>query len=280
MSAVRVEGANNTRDAFLGSLVSPLLPSPTGSTLSTVLTSARAISDRLLSTDIFTSLSASLEPAQSPTASPYDVDLVLNTKEKGRFFLKSSTEIGNNEGNASLTGRIRNAFGGAEVLEGNISLGTTTRRAFNASLSAPVVILSPDLRTHAELSVFGTQSDLSAWSSCVCAVRGLKAAIRRGHHEIAYEAAFRNIGSLSPAASLSIRQLSGPSLKSALSHTYASSSYLSSLTPTPPAAYIKLTHELSGLGGNASFFRHQFDGRVEAELGQGFVSIPYYPYSN
>lgn len=75
----------------------------------------------------------------------------------------------------SATGRIRNVFGGAEVLEANVAFGTKTRRAFRASLTAP---LSPDLKTHGELLVLGLERDSSSFASCMEGLRGVKATVR------------------------------------------------------------------------------------------------------
>lgn len=125
-------------------------------------------------------------------ASPEDVDILITTREKGRFFLKTSTELGNNEGSAvstaillwdmlliahyqSITARSRNVFGGAEVLEANMSMGTTTRRSFQGSFSAP---LTSNLRTRGEISIFGLHKDLSSFASCTEELRGIKALVR------------------------------------------------------------------------------------------------------
>jgi outer membrane protein insertion porin family len=98
---VRVEGAHNTRPSFLKFLIDPLIPPPSAENdLQTALHAARHISDVLQRTDIFRTVDAKLERASSPLASKHDVDLVFTTREKGRFLIKSSTELGNNEGSA------------------------------------------------------------------------------------------------------------------------------------------------------------------------------------
>jgi len=75
----------------------------------------------------------------------------------------------------SVVGRLRNAFGGAETLEGQISFGTQTKRSFHAALTAP---LNPTLSTHGTLSIFGTERDNSAFASSSEILRGLRATIR------------------------------------------------------------------------------------------------------
>lgn len=114
--AVRVEGAPRTRTSFLASIINPLLadnvpfsPStrlsssevdPLNQTLESVLHATRRISDVLLRSDIFSSVQPMLEQSRNPLAQARDVDLVFHCRERNRFFLKTATEIGNNEGTA------------------------------------------------------------------------------------------------------------------------------------------------------------------------------------
>jgi outer membrane protein insertion porin family len=114
--AVRVEGAPRIRTSFLASLINPLLttnvlfspsihsPSseaaPPIQTLESALHATRRVSDVLLRSDIFSSVQPTLERSRDPLAQPRDVDLVIRCRERSRFFLKTATEIGNNEGTA------------------------------------------------------------------------------------------------------------------------------------------------------------------------------------
>ncbi|KAJ6613500.1 surface antigen-domain-containing protein [Mycena sp. CBHHK59/15] len=235
ISAVRVEGAAHTRRSFLHFLINPLVPPPSAENdLQLALHTARRISDVLQRTDMFHTVEVKLERAEAPLASKNDVDLVFVTREKGRVYVKSATEVGNNEGSASVTARIRNVFGGAETFEANLSLGTTTRKAFNASLTAP---LTSNLNTHGEMLLFGLEKDHSSFASCIEGIRGAKALVRSGQmstgmHELAYEAVLRHIGSLKPDASLSMREAAGTSMKSSISHTFVLDSRNDRLTPT------------------------------------------------
>jgi outer membrane protein insertion porin family len=101
VASIRVEGAPNTRRSFLTSLVEPFIPTQSDPvTLHSVLESTRQISQRLYEADIFQSVEAKIEKCRDTLASNGDVDLVFKTREKGRLFLKTSTEVGNGEGNA------------------------------------------------------------------------------------------------------------------------------------------------------------------------------------
>jgi outer membrane protein insertion porin family len=100
INAVRVDGANNTRRSFLASIVYPHLPQQTHSSFDSVLHATRDIGHYLAQSDIFQAVHARLEPSADAAAKPGDVDVIFTTRERPRFFLKTSTEVGNSECNA------------------------------------------------------------------------------------------------------------------------------------------------------------------------------------
>lgn len=51
-------------------------------------------------------MNVQLERSREALAAPNDVDVIFTTKERGKYFLKTSTEVGNNEGNAVRTSWI------------------------------------------------------------------------------------------------------------------------------------------------------------------------------
>jgi outer membrane protein insertion porin family len=97
-----VEGAHRTRRSFLSFLFNPFLSSDPDrlTDLQSTLQTARHISTLLNKTDIFSNVAVKVDQARDPSADSNDVDLVFTTRERGRFYLNSSTEVGNNEGNA------------------------------------------------------------------------------------------------------------------------------------------------------------------------------------
>ncbi|KAH7882451.1 surface antigen-domain-containing protein [Phlebopus sp. FC_14] len=282
IASVRVQGANHTSQSFLGWLIRPHLapftrppqldpdaPPPTAqSTLHTVLQTTRGISHTLSATDLFRDLSARIERANTGTMGGVgrddEVDVVFDVKERGRFFLKSSTEIGNGEGSASLTARLTNILGCADTFSLNTSLGTKTKRAFDASFSLPISsslsIPSPShpfpaLSTHAFLGVVGTERELGVQGGGGqeerVAVRG---GVRYsgggglgGMHELTAEGIWRCIGGLSADAGITIRQSAGPSLKASLAHTYTRDTLDDRVMPRR-GAWMRLVNELA-VGG-------------------------------
>ncbi|EAU81471.1 mitochondrial protein [Coprinopsis cinerea okayama7 len=273
IASVRVEGAHGTRTSFLGSIIDPILAasnkdSPEGqSDLESVLHTTRKIGAVLTKSDLFSTVEAKIERAKNSSAANTDVDIIFKTKERGRWYLSSATELGNNEGSASASARVRNVFGGAETFTANLSLGTKTRRSFTASLSAP---LTPDLNTFGEFSVYGLERDQTSYASCFEGLRGLKAVVKggtleKGLHEMGYEAVHRHVRDLLPTASISMRQAAGESIKSSIFHSYTLDTRNDRIAATR-GGYVKFYHEFSGLGGDASFYKTEAEGQVSRPL--------------
>ncbi|KAJ3922691.1 surface antigen-domain-containing protein [Lentinula edodes] len=278
VASVRVEGTHKTRPSFLGFLINPIVSPSSGGSLQgpqdvqSVLHATRHISDVLQRADIFHSVSAKIERSKDELYPPEAVDLVFQVREKGRFYLKTSTELGNNEGSASAIGRIRNVLGGAETFEANMSLGTTTRKSFNTSFSLPI---TPDLNTYAEIGAFGLSRDYSTFASCSETLRGVKALVRHGEpstgsHELAYQAVLRNLGNLLPTASISIRESAGQTSKSSISYTYSFDNRNDRITGTR-GFYTKLFQEFAGLGGDASYFKAETENHISRSVLPGLT---------
>ncbi|WFD20593.1 helicase [Malassezia caprae] len=113
--------------------------------------------------DIAKDISVQLEPAQQPVLNETEeVDVVLRIQPASRFYLKTSTSVGNSEGTASVQGKLRNLFGGAESLEGSATLGTRTKHSYNLSFTTPV-FGCPDL--WANVSAISQHRDLTNFIS-------------------------------------------------------------------------------------------------------------------
>ena len=99
---MRVRGAVRTRESFLGSRIDPYLaPSPDEpQTLNTVLRKTKEMKSLLEETALFSQVEAVIDRSRDALAHPDDVDVVFLTREKGRYFLNTSTQVGNNEGGA------------------------------------------------------------------------------------------------------------------------------------------------------------------------------------
>ena len=99
---MRVRGATRTRESFLGSIIDPFLrgQDEETATLESVLRRTKDIKSKLEETDLFSQVQVIIDRSRDALARPDDVDVVFLTKERGRYFLNTSTQVGNNEGGA------------------------------------------------------------------------------------------------------------------------------------------------------------------------------------
>ncbi|EPQ27552.1 uncharacterized protein PFL1_05090 [Pseudozyma flocculosa PF-1] len=290
LSSIRIVGATSLRPSFLATLCRPYLdpalnaqtlgslnsantalygsrmwhPLPyQPTTLPSIMNLTGSIVEDLTKLDIFQNIDATLAPSLAPDATEEDVDVILSCKPKGRIFLKSSTDVGNGEGSASVQGRIRNVFGGAETLQGSATFGTRTKQAFNLQFAMPLLANADHV---ASLTAFSSERDLTAFSSAFESIKGFKAAVSSNvsaspaiQHEFAYEASLRGLGRLLPDASISMRKLATqPTVKSSLSHTVIQDTRDDPVLPGS-GAYFKLVQELAGFGGDASHYRAEME---------------------
>ncbi|GAA5899537.1 hypothetical protein JCM8208_000585 [Rhodotorula glutinis] len=288
LNAIRIFGAKSTRPSFLSRIFAPYLsplppPSflaatfspdapapPSQHTLRSLLQATRDLSSTLDKFDLYRGVEATIERSDSVLSEREDVDIVLRVQEAPKYFLRTATDVGDGEGNATGTAKIRNAFGGAETVEGNVSFGTRTKSAFQLRLDTPV---NSSTTTHADLSIFSAQRDLGFYASCHEATKGTMARLRTltpfGTHEFAYEAVLRQIGDIAPTASMSIRDAAGPSVKSAISHVFMRDTRDDPFVSTR-GAFVKLKQEYAGLGGDANFLKLEQEGSVARSLGGGY----------
>ena len=191
-------------------------------------------------------------------------------KEKSRLLVKTGTDVGNAEGSAYLNLQGRNVFGGAESLNLNASLGTRTRSAYQLSFDTPF-LSNPDINFE-----FGglASSTTKPWSSHDEVIRGGWTKLRwltniGSKHEVTYNGAWRQLTSLPPNASPTIRHDAGDSVKSSLSHAWTLDRRDNPLLPS--RGYLtKSSLELAGWGplqGDVAFSKAE----IEAS---GAVPVP------
>lgn len=273
---------------YYGSRTSHVLPGqPT--TLPSILALTSSLAGDLDKLDVFRNIEASLAPSIFPGATEEDVDVILVCgKPKGRVFLKSSTDVGNGEGSASVQGRVRNVLGGAETLQGSATFGTRTKQAFNLEFGGPLAG-NPDIEY--KLTAFSHDRDYSAFASLSEAVKGVRASINGSstdepkgtinapedgeatatttQHEVAYEASLRELGRVMGNASVAVRKMAvSPSVKSALSWTWVREGRDSPVLPSR-GSKVRTVLEYAGLGGDAQHVKAE----VEASTGRHFSPL-------
>ncbi|ORZ20668.1 surface antigen-domain-containing protein [Absidia repens] len=270
VNAVSILGSRYTRPSFLESVTTTILDAKT---IADVVNQSQTIAEKLARFDIFDGIEVLLDRASDsdPLAAPDSINVVYQVKEKSRFFIKTGTEIGNNEGNVNGSMTIRNVFGGAETLETVAAFGNRTSSSFQFSLSSPVKA-SPDSKI--DINAHHVLRNNTIYSSYEELSRGAglryKTVSDYGYHELGYDCTWRSIDKLSRDASLSIRDEAGQSLKSSLNHTFIRDRRDDMFLPSN-GYYIRLSQELSGvLGiGNADFFKFELETQCCHQLGGG-----------
>ena len=294
LRAIRIVGLNAMRPHFLAGLCRPyvdpfsaenvlaelrfgdrlLSPQPGAETnIRALLATATSLGMDLARLDVVKDIGARLEPAKGASPTPQeDVDIVLHCKPAGRFFLKSSTSLGNSEGTASIQAKLRNLFGGAESLEGTAALGTRTRHSYYGVFSTPV-LASPDLWFNT--SVLSQHRDMTSYASAHEGLTSVRSALvwtpaPTIKHELAYEASQRWLHHLLPEASVAIRKLAMPSLKSAVSYTMEQDTRDDPLLATV-GSFSSGKLEFAGLGGDTNFFKAEAQHVLPRTFGDGCV---------
>ncbi|CAD6887083.1 unnamed protein product, partial [Tilletia caries] len=203
-------------------------------------------------------------PTESEGAAPEpepetETEGAFPPKLKTKYFLKSSTDIGNGEASASLQGRLVHFLGGLETLQGSASVGSRTKRALDLNFTTPIQWNPNQIFT---AGLFSFERDNVKFSSAREAVWGGRASLllvdqMGDQHDFVYEAACRNIGKLVPGASIGLRQQARTTSKSSLSYTYTRDSRDSPLEPEycTKGSLLRSNIELAGPGGDARFLK-------------------------
>ncbi|KAI9262383.1 surface antigen-domain-containing protein [Phascolomyces articulosus] len=268
VNAVTILGTKATRYGFLSTVTEPVLESKT---VADVVNQSQTIAEQLIRLDIFDDVQVLLDRASDtdPLAAPGSINVVYRVKEKSRVFLKTGTEIGNNEGNMNGSVTVRNVFGGAEMLESSASFGTRNSSAFQFALSKPIRG-SPDAKF--DINAHSVVQNNTLYSSYEEVAKGAglryRGVSRYGYHEVGLDCTWRNIDRIADTASMSIRQQAGHSLKTSLRHVYMLDRRDDLLLPSS-GHYVKCSQELAGGLGNIRFFKTQLETQYCHRIGGG-----------
>ncbi|WRT64839.1 uncharacterized protein IL334_001775 [Kwoniella shivajii] len=292
LSSIRLSPPpKTTRPGFLNSALSPFISSsssflpsffhrapPPPQNLHEILLSTKSLVTYLNEFGIYDMDRVGVRFETKRGGDPDEIEMVLSLKEKGRLFLKAGTEVGGGEGGGNVTARIRNIFGGGESLEGNASIGTKTKSAYQASLTTPL-FASPLLSFG--ISGFSLDRDNSAFASHRERTQGARVKLSGifpwGTHDLQYELVNRAIEHLTPNASVSVRELAIPSTKSSISHTWTSDTR-DDLWMGTKGRLLKFTHEYAGLPGSSEK-AHFFKSTTMSQLSRALYSGSNIHYS-
>ena len=95
--------------------------------------------------------------------------------------------------------------------------------------------------------------------------------ISRRQHRLGARLSLFWLRKVTERATSSIREAAGPSIKSAVAHSYVRDTRDDALLGTR-GSYVKLSHEFAGLGGDAQFYKAEGAGQLARRLLPGVVS--------
>lgn len=221
LKQISVLGTPNTRPSFLASVLGDVLNQPESATLRSSLDALSAAATRLAEFGIFESVVIDVDKIPFHRgAGQHDLAATLHCKERSRISARTGTDFGNQEGSAYASINIRNAFGGAETLEGNVAFGTRTRASYEARFTTPI-----DANPQSIFELLGyAATRANTHSSHEELVQGISASVKQrsflGRHDFGVHAVGRTITHLAPNASLAIRQSAGDSQKFSITHSF------------------------------------------------------------
>ncbi|KAJ1993435.1 hypothetical protein H4R33_000690 [Dimargaris cristalligena] len=267
INSIQVEGALRTRESVVRQVLAPALAAQTFESVTQAVHQACC---RLEQLEIMQDFQVTMDLASGPLAADHSVDVIIKAKEKGRFWARTGTELGNSEGSAHTSATFRNLFGGGERLALSGSVGTRTRLSQQANLTIP---LGANPYRMFDLALYQQNQNFQATGSHDQLLRGLTVALKsnlpRFTTELGYTAVWRQITQLGERASPSIRQDADQDLKSAIFGTIFADRRDNAALPTTGYMW-KLHTELAGIGGNVEFLKGEAHGQVNERLGSGF----------
>ncbi|KAJ3127101.1 hypothetical protein HK098_006798 [Nowakowskiella sp. JEL0407] len=119
VATVKVEGAANSNPSLFQNLSNNLYDTKS---LADLFYSSQLHAGKLIRLGIFNNVSLHLD-SNANADNNILLDVTVKVEEKSRFYAKTGTEFGNNDGSVVASLNLRNVFGNAEVLETNYSYG-------------------------------------------------------------------------------------------------------------------------------------------------------------
>ncbi|KAG9334959.1 hypothetical protein JZ751_006282 [Albula glossodonta] len=191
-----------------------------------------------------------IDTSQGSDALPNGLDVTFEVTELRRMTGSYNTMVGNNEGSMVLGLKLPNFLGRAEKVTFQFSYGTK--------------------ETSYGLSFFKPQPGNFDRNSLRETDRGISTEFNfpvwRSNHTLKWEGVWRELGCLARTASFAVREESGHSLKSSLSHSMVIDTRNSAILPKK-GALLKINQELAGYtGGDTSFLKEDFEIQFNRRL--------------
>ncbi|KAM4035653.1 sorting and assembly machinery component 50 homolog [Anomaloglossus baeobatrachus] len=259
---VHFEGLGRTKEDLVMYEISEVFKAKN---LIDVMRKSHEAREKLLRMGIFRQVEVLVDTCQDDDAVPNGLDVTFEVTELRRVTGSYNTMVGNNEGSMVLGLKLPNLFGRAEKMTFQFSYGTK-ETSYGLSFFKPQV---GNFDRNFCFNLYKVTGQFP-WSSLRETDRGLSAEVNfpiwKTSHTLKWEGVWRELGCLARTASFAIREESGHSLKSSLSHSMMIDSRNSTILPKR-GALLKINQELSGYtGGDVSFLKEDFELQINKRL--------------
>nr|XP_005988690.2 PREDICTED: sorting and assembly machinery component 50 homolog [Latimeria chalumnae] len=259
---VHVDGLSRTKDDLLLFEIADVFKAKN---LIEVMKRSHEARERLLRLGIFKQVEVLIDTSQGEDAVPNGLDVTFDVTELRRLTGSYNTMVGNNEGSMVLGLKLPNLLGRAEKLTFQFSYGTK-ETSYGLSFFKPQ---PGHFDRNFSLNLYKVTGQFP-WSSLRESDRGISAEVSfpiwKTNHTLKWEGVWRELGCLARTASFAIREESGHSLKSSLSHAMVIDTRNSTILPKR-GALLKINQELAGYcGGDVSFLKEDFELQLNKKL--------------
>ncbi|XP_067906965.1 sorting and assembly machinery component 50 homolog B [Heterodontus francisci] len=259
---VHIDGISRTKDDLLVYEIADVFKAKN---LIEVMKKSHEARERLLRLGIFRNVEVLIDTAQGDEALVDGLDVIFEVKEMRRLTGSYNTMVGNNEGSMVLGLKLPNLFGRAEKITFQFSYGTK-ETSYGLSYFKP---RPGNFDRNFSVNLYKVTGQFP-WSSLRETDRGVSTEynfpIWKTNHALKWEGVWRELGSLSRTASFSVREESGHSLKSSISHTMTVDTRNSAILPKCGALF-KINQELAGYtGGDVSFLKEDVELQFNSSL--------------
>ncbi|PWA24587.1 hypothetical protein CCH79_00011789, partial [Gambusia affinis] len=220
---------------------------------------------KLLRLGIFRKVEVVIDTSRGEGALPNGLDVTFEVTELRRLTGSYNTMVGNNEGSMVLGLKLPNVLGRAEKLTFQFSYGTK-ETSYGLSFFKPQ---PGQFERNISVNAYKVTGQFP-WSSLRETDRGISTELSfplwKTSQTLKWEVVWRELGSLGQTASFAIREESGHSLKSSLSHAMIIDTRNSSILPRK-GGLLKIHQELAGYtGGDARFLKEDFEIQLNRAL--------------
>ncbi|KAJ4937807.1 hypothetical protein JOQ06_002437 [Pogonophryne albipinna] len=259
---VHIDGLGRTKDDLLTYEIKEVFRAKN---LIDVMRKSHEARQKLLRLGIFRKVEVVIDTSRGDDALPNGLDVTFEVTELRRMTGSYNTMVGNNEGSMVLGLKLPNVLGRAEKMNFQFSYGTK-ETSYGLSFFKPQ---PGNFERNITLNMYKVTGQFP-WSSLRETDRGISGEMSfplwKTSQTLKWEGVWRELGCLARTASFAVREESGHSLKSSLSHSMVIDTRNSSILPRK-GGLLKIHQELAGYtGGDASFLKEDFEIQLNKTL--------------